>query len=74
MSRHPVVFLYQELREGRLAFKLRKNHPKQGICIYHSLEDMVRTVESVHKKFLEYKLYIRQHTADGCGTVLYAVS
>lgn len=52
---------------------IQRNHPKLAICIYHSLEDMVRIVEYVHENYPEYKLYIRQHTADWRETVLYAV-
>lgn len=52
---------------------IRKNHPKLAICIYHSLEDMVRIIEYIHNTYPEYKLYVRHHRASICETVLYAV-
>lgn len=52
---------------------IRRNHPKLAICIYHSLEDMVRIIEYIHDTYPEYKLYVRQHMANEIETVLYAV-
>ena len=52
---------------------IRRNKPKLAICLYHSLEDMVRIIEFVHETVPEYKLYVRHHTGDEEETVLYAV-
>lgn len=53
---------------------IKRNHPKLAICIYHSLEDMIRIIEYIHDTYPEYKLYVRQHTAGRGETVLYAVT
>jgi FkbM family methyltransferase len=49
-----------------------RDKPKLAISIYHSLEDMLRIPEYIHKLVPEYKLYIRHY---GCiaDTILYGV-
>lgn len=53
---------------------IKRNYPKLAICIYHSLEDMLRIIEYIHNTYPKYKLYVRHHTASSYETVLYAVT
>lgn len=50
-----------------------RNKPKMAICIYHSNEDHIRIAKWIHELKLDYKLYIRHHTAYMEETVLYAI-
>lgn len=53
---------------------IRKQHPKLGICIYHSNQDFVEIPYWILSLQLGYKLYVRHHGRYGLTeTVLYAV-
>lgn len=77
---HDATFIKMDIEGAEMealiggAGTIGKNLPKLAICIYHSLEDMVRIAEYLHENYPRYKLYIRQHTANHAETVLYAVT
>ena len=52
---------------------IKRNHPVLAICIYHSLDDMLRLVEYIHNMDNNYRIYIRHHSPFITETVMYCV-
>ena len=59
--------------DSNAAKTIEQHRPKLAVCIYYSLEDYVRIPELLMERYPFYRFFLRQHSATGGETVLYAL-
>lgn len=52
---------------------IQRDHPLLAVCVYHNQHDIWRIPLLIRQMVPEYRMYLRQHDADGWQTVAYAV-
>ncbi|MDE7294847.1 MAG: FkbM family methyltransferase [Oscillospiraceae bacterium] len=52
---------------------IKQCRPKLAICVYHKAEDLMTIPQYIQSLVPDYKLYLRNYSAEGIETVLYAL-